>query len=194
MTDPRPAVFLDRDGTLNVNPPPHQYVTAVEDFRWLPGALDGLVYLARAGFVLAVVSNQRGVARGLVSPELLRGIERIIQHDLGVHGCAIEAFRYCPHDLSAACDCRKPRPGMLTGLAHELSLDLSKSWMVGDAPSDIQAGRAAGCRTVQIAGARIGTGADLVAGSLIEAARLIPAPGAQPPETALASKPATRAS
>ena len=166
----RPAVFLDRDGTLNVKPPPHHYVTAVEEFLWLPGAIDGLVLLAQFGFVLTVVSNQRGVARGLVDLEVLSDIERLIQHDLATRGCGIEAFRYCPHETLEACDCRKPKPGMLIDLARELDLDLRRSWMIGDAASDIQAGRAAGCHTAQISESDEAVDADLRAASLIEAA------------------------
>ena len=140
----RAAVFLDRDGTLNVNPPPHQYLTRAGDFRWLPGAQDGVVRLAAAGFVLGVVSNQRGIARGLVTPQVLGEIERRIQADLAARGVRIEAFRYCPHDLDDHCDCRKPRPGMLRDLARPLEVDLTRSWMIGDSESDVEAGRAAG--------------------------------------------------
>lgn len=169
----RAAVFLDRDGTINEGAPPHEYITSVADFRWLPGAVDGLVKLARTGYVLTVVSNQRGVARGLVSPQVLTGIEQVIQAELAAHGCRIAAFRYCPHDILEGCDCRKPRPGMLLALADELNLDLGRSWMVGDAASDIEAGRAAGCRTVQIGRSPGQAGADLMASSLREAAELI---------------------
>ncbi|MBA2513555.1 MAG: HAD family hydrolase [Solirubrobacterales bacterium] len=148
----RPAILLDRDGTLNVRPAPHQYVTRAEDFVWLPGVPEALARLRREGFVLGVVSNQRGVARGLVDPGVLVAIERRIQEALEPFGTRIDGFRYCPHDLDAHCGCRKPQPGLLHMLEADLDLDLSSSWMVGDTASDIAAGIAAGCRTALVGG------------------------------------------
>jgi D-glycero-D-manno-heptose 1,7-bisphosphate phosphatase len=167
----RRAVFLDRDGTLNMRPAEHEYVTAAADFAWIPGAREGLSRLAKAGYVLTVVSNQRGVGRGLVSRDVLDEIERRIQGELAVEGCAIEAFRYCFHGDEDDCDCRKPRPGMILGLAEMLDLDLAASWVIGDAASDTAAGRAAGCRTALVGGAE--GDADLLASSLADAADVI---------------------
>ena len=112
-----------------------------------------MVTLARGGLPLIVVSNQRGVSLGLVSPQTLRAIEERIQARLRAQGCEVSAFRYCPHGLQDGCSCRKPRPGMLLAAARELDIDLSRSWMVGDSPADIEAGRAAGTRTIRIAAA-----------------------------------------
>lgn len=171
------AVFLDRDGTLNVRPAEHDYVRTAEGFTWLPGAAESAARLCAAGFRLMVVSNQRGLARGLVDRSTLEAIEKRIQEGLGRHGGRIESFRYCPHDLDADCDCRKPRPGLLLALAAELDLDLGRSWMVGDAISDIGAGKAAGCATALI-GSHAGALArdvspDLIAPSLAAASELI---------------------
>jgi D-glycero-D-manno-heptose 1,7-bisphosphate phosphatase len=166
-------VFLDRDGTLNVRPGEHEYVTSEADFLWLPGAAEGAARLARAGYVLTLVSNQRGVARGLVHPSVLHRIEELIQDELARHGCSIAAFRYCLHDIEDACDCRKPKPGMILRLARELDLDLAGSWMIGDSDSDIRTGEAAGCRTALLANSGDGTEADVVARSLAEASELI---------------------
>ena len=94
----RRAVFLDRDGTLNERPAEHCYLRSPTQFRWLPGAREGAALLAKAGYVLAVVSNQRGLARGLLDRAALRAIEARVQRGLAAHGCRIEAFRYCPHD------------------------------------------------------------------------------------------------
>lgn len=141
------AVFLDRDGTLNARPPPHEYLESADRFAWLPGAVCGVSVLANAGYHLFVVSNQRGVARGLVSPVTLREIEDTIQRELRARGCEIRAFRYCTHDLDEACLCRKPKPGMITDLAQTYEVDLASSWMIGDDSSDDLAGRSAGCRT-----------------------------------------------
>jgi D-glycero-D-manno-heptose 1,7-bisphosphate phosphatase len=166
-------VLLDRDGTLNVRPAPHEYVSSADEFVWLEGAQEALAQLARAGFSLAVVSNQRGVARGLVAPGALAAIDERIQRDLRPRGCAIGAFRYCVHELTAGCGCRKPRPGMLLDVAGALGLDLARSWMVGDSLSDVRAGRAAGCRTALITKADNDARADLVAPSLAAVARRI---------------------
>jgi D-glycero-D-manno-heptose 1,7-bisphosphate phosphatase len=169
-------VFLDRDGTLNARPRPHEYVTTVTGFTWLPGAVEGVARLARAGYVLTVVSNQRGVARGLVTRATLHAIEERIQTDLMAHGCAIQCFRYCFHDGAERCRCRKPAPGMILDLAREFDLELSTSWVIGDTESDIQAGIAAGCRTALLGDPRGLVEPDLVAGSLAEASVAIARP------------------
>ena len=167
------AVFLDRDGTLNRRPPEHRYVTAPEEFTWLPGAAQGAARLAAAGYVLTVVSNQRGVALGLVDEGVLRAVELIIQHGLAEHGCEIEAFAYCPHDEAARCPCRKPRPGMLLRLAGQLNLDLRRSWVIGDSESDVLAGQAAGCRIALVGTVPRTCVPDLVAPSLDAASELV---------------------
>jgi D-glycero-D-manno-heptose 1,7-bisphosphate phosphatase len=176
------AALIDRDGTINVRPAAHEYLTSESAFCWLPGAAQGLARLAQAGYVLAVVSNQRGVARGLVSPAVLTAIEERIQRDLAPYGCRIDAFRYCVHEEHAGCSCRKPKPGMLLDLASELTLDLRSSWMIGDAVSDVLAGRAAGCQTVLLRDGLVGAAVpegddgpwpDLVAPSLDRASQLI---------------------
>jgi len=169
----RKAAFLDRDGTLNVKAPEHEYVTSEHAFIWLPGAREGLARLAKAGYVLAVASNQRGVTRGLVTPGVLSAIEARIQRDLASYGCSIEAFRYCTHNDEANCDCRKPKPGLVLDLARELGVDLDGSWMIGDSESDVQVGAATGCSTALIGAGRVDTAADIVAASLAEASELI---------------------
>jgi histidinol-phosphate phosphatase family protein len=174
----RAAAFLDRDGTLNVRPPEHEYVRSVDEFTWLPGAREGAALLARAGYALLVVSNQRGIARGLVTEGGLREIERYIQQGLARHGCRIDAFRYCRHDLEAACACRKPKPGLVIDLTRDLDLDIAQSWLIGDSETDVAAGRAAGCRTGLITRTPVTTAADVRAGSLLEAAQAITALGA----------------
>ncbi len=125
--------------------------------------------------MLAVVSNQRGLSRGLLSTQTLAEIEYEIQSRLRERGAEIAAFRYCPHALDAGCDCRKPAPGMILELSRALELDLPRCWVIGDSPSDVAAGRAAGARTALIAAERTGgeERADLVAGSLAEVAEAI---------------------
>jgi D-glycero-D-manno-heptose 1,7-bisphosphate phosphatase len=122
--------------------------------------------------VLAVASNQRGLARGLVSEATLTAIEAEIQRALAPHDVAIAAFSYCPHELDAGCDCRKPKPGMILELASELQIDLASSWMIGDSRSDVEAGRAAGTRTALITASGQGD-ADVSAPTLRDVAAAI---------------------
>jgi D-glycero-D-manno-heptose 1,7-bisphosphate phosphatase len=164
---------LDRDGTLNVKPGEHQYVSSADDFEWLDGAPEGIARLASAGYFLGIVSNQRGVALGATAPAVLRAIEDRIQERLSPLGCRIDVFRYCVHDLSARCSCRKPAPGLILDIAADYSVDLTRSWMIGDDAIDISAGRAAGCRTALIGSDAQAAGADVVAGSLAEVSRIL---------------------
>jgi histidinol-phosphate phosphatase family protein len=171
----RRAAFLDRDGTLNVRPHEHEYVTDVSGFVWLDGAQEAVRRLAQANYIITVVSNQRGVARGLVSESTIRQIEERIQRDLAPIGTRVAAFRYCFHDVADKCSCRKPQPGMLRDLASELRLDLNRSWTIGDSDSDILAGQQAGTRTAIVGTTPCASQPDLVARSLLDAALSIAA-------------------
>jgi histidinol-phosphate phosphatase family protein len=174
------AVFLDKDGTL-VDDVPYNVDPAL--IRLTRGAGEGVRMLRDAGFRLFVVSNQSGVARGYFAEEALGPVEARVRELLRDEAVEIEAFRWCPHHpegtvglYSIACDCRKPHPGMITSLAAEHGIDLARSWMVGDTPADVEAGRRAGCRTIRVGG-RAGAGPaltpDYVVGDLAEAARMI---------------------
>jgi D-glycero-D-manno-heptose 1,7-bisphosphate phosphatase len=172
----RRAAFLDRDGTINVLPPEHQYVTRPEDFELLPGAIEGMARLAGCGYTLVIASNQRGVGRGLVSEEALRACEAIVREALSPHGARVAGYYYCPHLIEDECDCRKPQPGLLLRAARELDLDLGASWMVGDSATDVEAGAAAGCSTAYV-GSEAGVTANVTAASLGAAAAEICAGG-----------------
>jgi D-glycero-D-manno-heptose 1,7-bisphosphate phosphatase len=150
----RRAVFLDKDGTLIENVP---YNVDPALIRLAPGAAAGLTLLHRAGFALFVISNQSGVARGYFPESALAAVEARLRELLAAFGVPLAGFSYCPHhpqgtveEFAMACDCRKPAPGMILRVAAEHAIDLSRSWMVGDILDDIQAGRAAGCRTILI--------------------------------------------
>ena len=147
-------------------------MTQIEDFRLLPDAVEGMRRLADCGYVLVVASNQRGIARGLVDEEVLRGTEDVLQQALEPHGVQIAGFYYCPHEIEENCDCRKPKSGLLLRAAEELDLDLASSWMVGDSERDVEAGSGAGCSTAFV-GPDSTVSAVVIAGSLEEAARLI---------------------
>lgn len=196
LTVPRPFVFLDKDGTLVEDVP---YNVDPARIRLAPGAGPGLCRLHAAGYGLAVVSNQSGVARGLFPEAALAAVERRLRRLLAEIGVPLAGFYYCPHhpdaavaDYRASCGCRKPAPGLLTRAAREQGADLSRSWMVGDILDDVESGRRAGCRTVLVdnGGETEWTPGpdrvpDCVAGDLEQAAGLILAhderPGARRP-------------
>lgn len=140
----RPAVILDRDGTLNVRPPRAEYVKRPDDLVWLPGALEALRLLAEAGYVVIVVSNQAGVNRGALTTEDLDSVHARLRADVAAAGGRIDALYVCPHDWDEGCDCRKPRPGMLFEAQRSFHLDLSRTFFLGDDERDGQAAEAAG--------------------------------------------------
>lgn len=144
------AAFLDRDGVLNWKMPEGEYVTAVEQFELLPGAIGGLRLLASAGYRLIVVTNQRGVARGKLTLEQLAAIHQKMERLLALEGLALDAIYVCPH-AAGECDCRKPEPGMLLR-AFDAFPDLQprKSVLFGDSASDIEAARRAGVPAVRM--------------------------------------------
>ena len=142
------AVFLDRDGVLIRKAPENQYITAWDQVEFLPGVGKALRKLKQKGFLLIIVTNQSAVSRNELAIDVLESIHQRMLHHLAQESVAIDAVYYCPHDRNGNCQCRKPRPQMLLQAAEEHGVDLQQSWMVGDAASDIEAGRTAGCRTV----------------------------------------------
>lgn len=143
----RPAVFLDKDGTLIVDVP---YNVDPARIELAPGAASGLPRLHRAGWLLVVVSNQSGVARGIFPESALSAVEARLRAMLAGFDVPLAGFYYCPHRPDDGCLCRKPGDGLLRRAAEELGLALAASWMVGDILSDVEAGRRAGCRTVLV--------------------------------------------
>jgi histidinol-phosphate phosphatase family protein len=148
------AVFLDKDGTLIQDVP---YNVDPARMWLLPGATAGLRRLHAAGFELIVVSNQSGIARGYFELRAMRGVEQRLRALMEGAGAALAGFYYCPHHpggrvpaYAVECDCRKPAPGMLLRAARAHGIHLAQSWMVGDILNDVEAGRAAGCRTILI--------------------------------------------
>lgn len=165
------AVFLDRDGVLNEAPPPGAYIRSPAELRILPGTAEALARLRQAGFRLVVVTNQRGIALGRLTTRDVHRIHVRLQEALGQAGAAIDLFLFCPHDVGAGCPCRKPRPGMLLQASARLGLHLPSSFLVGDSPADVEAGRRAGCRTVYVG--RGGGEADFTCRNLPEAVDMI---------------------
>jgi D-glycero-D-manno-heptose 1,7-bisphosphate phosphatase len=154
MNKPSPAIILDRDGTLCRDA---VYMSRFEDFEPLPGVDAALRLLQDAGYRLFVATNQSGVARGMFPLATVEELNAKIRDYFLEKGVNIEDFAVCPHhpegsipEYSRECECRKPKPGMLLDLARKHNLDLSRSYMVGDMPRDVQAGLAAGAHAVLI--------------------------------------------
>jgi D-glycero-D-manno-heptose 1,7-bisphosphate phosphatase len=178
------AIFMDRDDTLIEDP---GYINHPSQVRLLPGAAGALIQLKKMGYLLVVASNQSGVARGIVTEEVLEQIHYQMKRLLADEGAELDAIYYCPFHPDGVIpryrmdsDLRKPNPGMLLKAAEELNIDLSRSWMIGDSYRDVAAGAKVGCRTILIdsPAKRPMRGAadpipDRKVGSLREAANLI---------------------
>jgi len=149
---PRAALFLDRDGVICRNR--DDYVRSPRQLELLPGALDALRRLAPSRFAIVVVTNQSAVNRGLLAPEALEAIHARLRASVRAAGGRLDAVYHCPHRPDERCSCRKPAPGLLQRAAADLQLDLARSWLVGDHPSDLLAARAAGCRPILVASGR----------------------------------------
>jgi D-glycero-D-manno-heptose 1,7-bisphosphate phosphatase len=157
---PRPALFLDRDGVLNVEV---EYLHDPAALVLVPGAAAAVAAVNAVGAPVVVVSNQAGIGRGLYDEADYRAVQRRLAELLAAEGARLDADYHCPHHpehgvgaYRVACACRKPRPGMLLRAARDLGLDLRRSVLVGDKLTDLAAGRAAGCATVLV---RTGYGA-----------------------------------
>ncbi len=152
------AVFFDRDGTLIHDP---GYLNHPDQVQLLEGAAEALRELRGLGYKTVVVSNQSAVARGIVTEEMLEKIHERLRELLTAKGATIDKIYYCPYHPEGTIeqyrkdsDWRKPKPGMLLAAAQEMDIDLAKSWMIGDADRDMEAGRSAGCKTILVSTTR----------------------------------------
>jgi D-glycero-D-manno-heptose 1,7-bisphosphate phosphatase len=153
----RPAVFLDRDGTIIEDA---DYLTDPEQIRILPGVLSALKRLRDSGYLLIVVTNQSAIARGWLTEDGLKEVHSELDRRLHAGGAHVDAYYCCPHlpegtvpRYAVACDCRKPKPGLLNRAAQEWDVDMGSSFMVGDSVRDAEAGRHAGCRSILVGSA-----------------------------------------
>jgi D-glycero-D-manno-heptose 1,7-bisphosphate phosphatase len=144
----RPAAFLDRDGVINIE---RDYVHRIEDFELLPGVVEALAALQRAGHALVVVTNQGGIGLGKYTEADMQTLHDHLRAVLAQTGVRFDGIYHCPHhprspnpEMRGPCGCRKPAPGMVLQAARELRLDLARSFLVGDKGADVAAGRAAG--------------------------------------------------
>lgn len=139
----RPAIFIDRDGTLNE---PVGFVNHVDAFKLFPWATEAVRLINRSGYLAVLVTNQSGVARGLFAEELVHDVHVRLTETLEEAGAHLDGIYYCPHGTSEDCECRKPRPGMLLRAEEELDVDLSRSFVIGDTYSDLEMAWNAGAR------------------------------------------------
>lgn len=158
LSNKQRAVFLDRDGTVNVY---KGFLTNIDEFELIDGVAEAIKKINSSGYLCILVTNQPVIARGEVTYEELEQIHNKLETLLGLQGAYIDGIYYCPHhphkgyegevpELKIDCDCRKPKPGMLYKAAKDFNIDLSKSYMVGDSENDIKAGTLAGCKTVLV--------------------------------------------
>ncbi|ELM3735462.1 D-glycero-beta-D-manno-heptose 1,7-bisphosphate 7-phosphatase [Edwardsiella piscicida] len=151
MAQQIPAIFLDRDGTMNVD---HGYVHDSDDFLFIDGVIDAMRELKAMGFALVMVTNQSGIARGMFTEDQFMHLTEWMDWSLADRGVDLDGIYYCPHhpqgsvpEYTQACDCRKPQPGMLLEAQRFLNIDMAASYMVGDKREDLQAAQAAGVGT-----------------------------------------------
>lgn len=170
------AIFLDRDGTIN------KYVgflRNIDDFELIEGVAEAIRKINASGYLAVVVTNQPVIARGEITYKELKEIHNKMETLLGLEGAYLDAIYFCPHhphkgyegeipELKIDCECRKPKPGLFIKAAHELNIDLSRSYMVGDGENDIKAGKAAGCNTVLITDESKDMGQDMTVKSLLD--------------------------
>ena len=141
------TVFLDRDGVINQKLE-NDYVKIWGEFRFLPGVKEAVRILNEKRYLVIVVTNQRGIARGLMTESDLKDIHRRMSTQFQKHGAHIDDIFYCPHDISDNCACRKPKAGMLIEAQKKWDIDFSQSYIIGDSQSDIEAGKRVGCRGI----------------------------------------------
>jgi D-glycero-D-manno-heptose 1,7-bisphosphate phosphatase len=146
-----PAIFLDRDGTLNVD---HGYVHEIDRFEFIDGVIDAMRELKEMGFALVLVTNQSGIARGIFTEAQFEQLTEWMDWSLADRGVDLDGIYYCPHhpegtveEFRQACDCRKPQPGMLISARDFLHIDMAASYMVGDKLEDMLAAQSAGVGT-----------------------------------------------
>lgn len=144
------AVFLDRDGVINKNMAEHDYVKNWSEFEWLPDIKQAILLINKSGKLAIIISNQRGVARGHMTSDVVEDIHNKMNEELSKTGAKIDAIYWCGHDYGDDCECRKPKPGLILQAAKDFDIDLANSWMIGDGDSDIEAGKNAGCKTIMM--------------------------------------------
>jgi len=147
---PKKVILLDRDGVINKKATEGDYIKNWNEFEFLPGAIEALHTLTQNDYEIFIVTNQRGIARGMMSERDLEVIHERMKDTLGKDGAVIKQIYHCPHGDDDGCDCRKPKPGMLFRAASDNEFDLTKAIFIGDDPRDIEAGHTTGCKVQKV--------------------------------------------
>lgn len=135
------AIFLDRDGVINLD---KAYVSKIEDFEFCEGVFEALTHFQNLGYLVIIVTNQSGIGRGYYTEEDFQKLTAWMRKELLHVRIKIDAVYHCPHAPEANCACRKPQSGMFLKAIEDFDIDVKKSWMIGDKPSDIEAALGAG--------------------------------------------------
>lgn len=148
MSEGRKVIFLDRDGTINVD---RDYVYLLEHWEWIPGAKEALEQLQSAGYTLIIITNQTGIGHGFYTLQDMQWLNDYMQAELEKVGVRLAAIAFCPHRKDAGCDCRKPETGMARQIEAEIGpIDYASSWTVGDKDKDVGFGKGVGTKTALI--------------------------------------------
>jgi len=140
------AIFLDRDGVINKKR--DDYVKSIKELEIFPDIREGIFKLKKMGFLIIVITNQSVINRKIITTTELEKIHSTIQNFLKEKNCNIDRFYFCPHKPDENCNCRKPKTGLLLQAINDFSIDSSKSWLIGDCLTDIQAGEKVGCKSI----------------------------------------------
>ena len=141
------AIFIDRDGVINED---HGYVHKIEDFKFIPKAVDGLKLLSEQGFKFIIITNQSGIGRGYYKKEDFLTFNNHLVSELSKNKIKIEKTYYCQHGPDESCDCRKPSTKYIKEAKKEFDIDLENSYVIGDHPHDIEMGKKAGCKSIYV--------------------------------------------
>ncbi len=167
---PDKIIFLDRDGVINKKAPEHDYIKKWEEFKFLPNVDTAIKLFNEAGFKVILITNQRGIARGIMSMDDLHIIHKKMCKELALKKAKIDDIFVCPHDIGQ-CTCRKPQIGLFLQAEQKYQVDKEKSYMIGDSKTDIKAGKKYGVKTIALNTDSFG--ADLKFNNLFEAGEFI---------------------
>ncbi len=141
-------IILDRDGVINQDS--DDFIKSPDEWIPIPGSLDAIAKLNKAGFIVVVATNQSGVGRGYFTLEILKKIHQKMQDELKKHGGLVDKIYFCPHTPEYHCECRKPKSGLFTQIQQDYAVDFQQTYCIGDSKRDIQAGLTAGCKNILV--------------------------------------------
>ena len=164
------AIFLDRDGVINID---KAYVSKIEDFEFCKGLFEALQQFQKLGYLLIIVTNQSGIGRGYYSEEDFQTLSTWMQKELLSENIKIDAIYHCPHAPEENCECRKPKSGMFEQAMKNFDIDVTNSWMIGDKKSDIEAAQGVGISNTIFLGNAQNSGAKYCVNFLLDTINLI---------------------